>query len=681
MSDGPRDGESSSIWGRLRRRKVVQWGIAYAAGAWGLLQGLQFLSEAFQWPSRLLQLGTVAALVGLPIVLALAWYHGERGEQRVSRVELAIVTLLFLVGGGLFWRYQHTTGSPDAAEVSGASKAAPQAHGAADAVPSIAVLPFDNRSARADDAFFVDGIHDDILTQLSKVSALRVISRTSVEQFRATKLPTKAIAEQLGVTSILEGGVQRAGDRVRIHVQLIDAGTDAHLWAESYDRELTAANIFAIQSEVAAAIAGALKATLTAGEKARMNAVPTQNLEAWENYQLGRQRLAKLTSASVVEAEAFFQKVIDLDPHSALGYAGLADALSLQAVYAGAPWGTTLDRAEASAGRAVQIDPSLAEAWVAAASVANLRFDPGRAEPMYRRALELNPSHAAALLSYAWTLRGLGRADEALVRAQRAVELDPLSAGANLTVAQMLAGVGRFSESEARVRRAIEIDPAMPGAYLQLKTLQAYALNDFVAAVALAESLVARFPSDPAPQLELVDLYLQLGDLPRAAKLLQSAEARWPNDFYSKWCAMRIPLLEGDFAAAQRLATRALDESPRDYAILSLLATAACRAGDCRPALDRWSKFLPEAFGPGPLRIDASNAWSATTVAALLVNTGEPDRARMILDAAEPYMLRKTRLGYLGYGIEDVYVHALRGNRREALLALRDAEKAGWRFN
>ena len=130
---------------------------------------------------------------------------------------------------------------------------------AADARPSIAVLPFENRSRESDDAFFVDGIHDDILTQLSKVSALRVISRTSVEQFRDTKLPMKAIADQLGVTKILEGGVQRAGDRVRINVQLIDAATDAHLWAENYDRELTAANIFAIQSEVAAAIAGALE--------------------------------------------------------------------------------------------------------------------------------------------------------------------------------------------------------------------------------------------------------------------------------------------------------------------------------------------------------------------------------------------------------------------------------------
>ena len=145
-----------------------------------------------------------------------------------------------------------------------------------------------------------------------------MISRTSVEQFRDTKLPIKNIAEQLGVKSILEGGVQRAGERVRINVQLIDAATDAHLWAETYDRELTAADIFAIQSEVAAAIAGALKATLTAGEKARVDAVPTQNLAAWEAYQLGKQRMAKRTSEGLADAEQFFRKAIELDPKFAL---------------------------------------------------------------------------------------------------------------------------------------------------------------------------------------------------------------------------------------------------------------------------------------------------------------------------------------------------------------------------
>ena len=172
-----------------------------------------------------------------------------------ARRELAILTVLFLLGGGLFWRYEHANTQPPTATLAVAPVEPPMPSAMADTRPSIAVLPFQNRSAKQDDAFFVDGIHDDILMQLSKVRALKVISRTSVEQFRDTKLPTKVIAQQLGVKSLLEGGVQRAGDRVRITVQLIDAADEAHLWAESYDRELTVANIFAIQSEVAAAIA------------------------------------------------------------------------------------------------------------------------------------------------------------------------------------------------------------------------------------------------------------------------------------------------------------------------------------------------------------------------------------------------------------------------------------------
>ena len=205
----------------------------------------------FTSPPQLRQIALLVLLIGLPIVLVLAWYHGDRGQQRISTSEFAILTLLLLLGGGAFWYYQRTSeAGKDAARTAPAVQPDPTP-AVSNTRPSVAVLPFENRSDESKDAYFVDGIHDDILTQLSKVSALRVISRTSVEQFRGTKLPMKAIADQLGVTKILEGGVQRAGDRVRVTVQLIDAATDAHLWAESYDRELSAANIFAIQSEVA----------------------------------------------------------------------------------------------------------------------------------------------------------------------------------------------------------------------------------------------------------------------------------------------------------------------------------------------------------------------------------------------------------------------------------------------
>ena len=165
------------------------------------------------------------------------------------------------------------------------------------------MLPFENRSDEHNDAFFVDGIHDDILTQLTKIGAIKVIARTSVEQFRDTKLTGKEIGEKLGVTRVLEGGVQRAGDRVHVTVQLIDATTDTHLWAESYDREVTATNIFAIQSEVAAAIAVALKTTLTPAERKSVNAIPTQSLDAWVAYQLGKQRMANRTKGPLVRSQ------------------------------------------------------------------------------------------------------------------------------------------------------------------------------------------------------------------------------------------------------------------------------------------------------------------------------------------------------------------------------------------
>ena len=205
--------------------------------------------------------------------------------------------------------------------------------------------------------------------------------------------------------SILEGGVQRAGDRVRINVQLIDATTDAHMWAETYDRELVAANIFAIQTELAAAIAGALKASLTPGEQARAKVVPTQNLEAWEAYQLGKQRMAARSTPALADAETHLQKAIALDPKFALAYVGLADTLRLQTIYGGAPMNATLTRAERAASTALELDPNLAEGWTSSAGVASSRGQYDRAEQMFLKAIELNPNYATA---YHWLSDVLG---------------------------------------------------------------------------------------------------------------------------------------------------------------------------------------------------------------------------------------------------------------------------------
>ena len=465
MTDTPAEREDSSIWAKLRRRRVAQWALAYAAGAWVLLQVLGFVSDSFAWPATVKQIATILFAIGLPIVVVLGWYHGERGQRRVSGPELAVLTLLLLIGGGLLWLYSQR--SVPTTTTATAETPAPVS-AAVDGRPSIAVLPFDNRSREADDAFFVDGIHDDILTQLSKISALRVISRTSVEQFRDTKSSMKEIGEQLGVTSILEGGVQRAGDRVRVTVQLIDAANDAHLWAESYDRELSAANIFAIQSEVAGAIADALKSSLTAGEQVRIYAIPTQNLEAWQAYQIGKQRMAPRTSTGLNEAEDYFRKAIALDPNFALAWVGLADTLGMQTIYAGRPRNPAFDEAEKAVARALQLDPNLAEAWASAGSFAHSRLQLEKSEKLFRRAIALNPNYATAHHWLGMLLTDLGRRDEALAEAERALMLDPLSAIINNRLGIVRGDAGRFDGALRAFQRAIEIDPTMALAYANI---------------------------------------------------------------------------------------------------------------------------------------------------------------------------------------------------------------------
>jgi TolB-like protein len=243
----------------LHQRKVVQWGALYATGSWGFLQGLGSIGELFDWPRELTRVLVIALLVGFPVVLVVSWYHGDRGAQRVTGAELTLVTLLLLLGGALFWLYQH---SLSRSEADGKRALSPTGPVRGDDPVMIAVLPFVNRSDRTDGAHLADGVQDDILTELARTGEFRVVARTSVEQFRGSRLSTRDIAARLGVTALLEGGVQLSGDRVRVTVQLIDVTRDVHLWAEAFDRDLSSMDVLGVQAEVAKAVAGALKSIL-----------------------------------------------------------------------------------------------------------------------------------------------------------------------------------------------------------------------------------------------------------------------------------------------------------------------------------------------------------------------------------------------------------------------------------
>src|SRR6478752_3928410 len=287
---------------RLKQRKLVQWAIAYVAAAFALLQGIDIVAQQFGWPEAVRRGITLALVVGFFVTLVLAWYHGERGAQRVTGTELLILALLLALGGGFLWRFASGAREP-------AAKVVPAEKTTTTVSPilakSIAVLPFENLSDDKGAAYFADGIQDEILTKLAGIADLKVISRTSTAKYKSKPEDLKTVSQQLGVATVLEGSVQKAADKVRVNVQLIDARTDSHLWAKTYDREIK--DVFAVESEVAQEIADSLQAKLSPAEANTLGAVPTKNTAAYDLFLKGEYEFKLATNS--LRPESFDQAV------------------------------------------------------------------------------------------------------------------------------------------------------------------------------------------------------------------------------------------------------------------------------------------------------------------------------------------------------------------------------------
>ncbi len=324
-------------------------------------------------------------------------------------------------------------------------------------ITSLAVLPLENLMGDSEQDYFVDGMHDELIANLAKIGALTVISRTSAMRCKGTDKSLPEIARELGVDAVIEGTVRRAGNQVRITVQLIEAATDKHLFAESYQRELR--NILALQSEVAQAIAREIKVAVTPEEEARLARARTVNPEAYEAYLKGRYQLSKWTEDSTKKGMEYFRRAIEIDPGYAPAYAGLADAYyGLSNLYL--PPREAMPKARAAALKALEIDERLAEAHTSLAMVkAFYDWDWEGAEREFKRALELNPGYADAHLWYGCHLVGVGRSEEALAQAKQAQDLDPLSPGINGYGGLVFYLAGQYDQAIERARKAIEMEP------------------------------------------------------------------------------------------------------------------------------------------------------------------------------------------------------------------------------
>jgi serine/threonine protein kinase/tetratricopeptide (TPR) repeat protein len=394
---------------------------------------------------------------------------------------------------------------------------------AATSAKSVAVLPFENMSTDPENEYFSDGITDDIIAQLSKISALKVISRTSSMQYKKTTKKITTIAQELGVGAILEGSVRRAGPRVRIVVHLVDPKTEKHLWGETFDRQLT--DVFEVQSEVAQQITGALAVALSPEEKQRVEKKATGDAEAYNLYLLGRFHANKWSEANVRTAIEHFQGAIAKDPGYALAYAGLADAYELLSIGLGSnPAIENLAQAKAMALKALEIDDTLAEAHTSLAYARWLAdLDWSTAEREFKRALELKSSYVPAHQWYAEYLAALGRHDEALTEIRRAQQLDPLSVPVNRAVGWVLYFGRRFDPAIEELQKALGMDPEFLGARLVLWWVLV-AKGDHEQAIADIRKEIARPGSGTVKKLMLAYACAAAGKQEEARGILWEVE-------------------------------------------------------------------------------------------------------------------------------------------------------------
>ena len=322
---------------------------------------------------------------------------------------------------------------------------------------SIAVLPFVNSSGDKSNAYFTDGIQDEILSRLSKIAELKVISRTSTEKYKRSPRNLREVGQQLRAANILEGQVQKAGDQVRITVQLINASSDSHLWANTYDRKL--ADMFGVESEVAQKIASSLQAKLTGSERRAISARPTENTQAHQLYLRGRFFWNKRTGADLKTAADYFEQAISADPAYANAYAGLAQADLLMPFYGAGASQDMFPKAKTAARRAIELDESSPEGHAALAMLLCYDFKFPEAEVEFKRAIELDPNYATAHHWYGNTLlTSLGRFDEAIKEGKRAVELDPFSLIMNADLGSTLMLARRYDEAITQLRATLSLD-------------------------------------------------------------------------------------------------------------------------------------------------------------------------------------------------------------------------------
>jgi len=529
------------LFEELKRRSVFRVGIAYLAMSWVLLQIADVIAPILVLPDWVARAVLFLLAIGFPVVLLLAWAYeltpdGIKAEKDIDRSEagstvtgswasrLIILFLTIAVVLLLVDRFTGGTNDDEAATLSVSDEAASVAGltEAGNESLTIVVLPLNNLMNDPDQAYFVEGMHEALITELSKIEALSVISRTSTLRYRDSTKSLPEIARELGADMVVEGSVLRVGNTVRITAQLIDGSNDQHLWADNFDRELV--DILALYSDVTREIVDRIQVKITPQDEARLTGVHPLNAEAYERYLRGWYKCETWNSVDMIRGIDLMKESIELDPDSALAHAGLALCLQYAAFFDYLQPLKIIEKARAAAQRAVELDAGLAEARVALAGVYYyLEFNLPQAESEIRRALELNPGNHQALIHASWMSGEAGRVEEAVAYTERAIELDPYAAVAHNALGQIYYLAHDYDRSIRAYEKALELDPNDPSAYHYL-ALPWEQKGNFDESIKLHRKAVELSAGAPLFQSGLAYSYAIAGREEEARKILAELE-------------------------------------------------------------------------------------------------------------------------------------------------------------
>ena len=691
-----------SLFGELKRRNVFRVGIAYLIIAWLTLQVVDIVGPILELPTVFGKGVLLLLAIGLPIAVILSWAYeltpeGVKKEKDVDRSAstthhtgrkldfiiigvLSVAVVIFALD-----KFVWSGGDSSIAPVFVAETA--------ELGKSIAVLPFVNRSADESDAYFVDGIHDDILTQLHKVSGIdKVISRTSMERYRDTEMSIPEIAAELGVSTVLEGSVQRAGDRVRITVQLIGAVNDEHLWAENFDRDLTTENVFEIQSEISIAIAESLQATLTDDESSELSGIPTLSLAAYDAYLLGRYSMRDREPSEIERAKAYFEEAIDLDPEFALAYVGLADAFLLTNIYRA----TTdeegianLVESESAARRALEINGRLGEAY------ASLGYGQWQravfwgfgeeslllADTYYQQALELSPNYADLYRWYAQTLWLLSKPEDALAMAARAVALDPLLAVNHVMLGDAYDVNGRTEEALASYAKSVEISPEFGLANAE-KITMLFKHSRYAEAILAGRAHLEDRPTSTRVMAHIAWSYQRLGDDEQFKYWATRIRELGPTRSNAAVLIDATVLLEsGNTGAAIEKFRELADKTVWCTVCAGQVVRGYAKLAQSETLLAMIEEYNGELLDRQNPVVTPRSALQVAPVVWALIEIGEREQAEQLAETGLEVARNNFRQGTYGYGVEisDAEIQAVLGNHQFALDALVEAVNSGYR--